>query len=405
MVKLPSQQLDFRNQIKLECTRRSRVLRSTIFGTVFSSDTDTSGYLVGCSSDGMLLIWDCDRRSSSTSSDGDDHSKRRRIEESQSKAPVFKLQVCKGALYDVKLIPESDGTDSIIVTCGDNGIFVYNNFLSSIQNGDIHIKPEPISQLKPYPDIYASKMRIEINRISYDASLGHLFAAGGDGCGYVWDIIASKLVGNLCEESQMTSTTNCTMNVIKAIGSNSELSCNNCVLTGGDGMNNPLCIWSGKDHKLIQSTPIGDNSGTQRSNEKNSNSWVSCIDSDDAGRWVVVGGGSRENTKSGAENGFVQLFNLQSRTVSSYKETRENIHDIAFHSHSNKVLSIGNQSVVSFWNPMDFSVGQTGRAWLSSPASFCIGIHPTNDMVAIGNVSSSIDCFSEYLTRTSTIIR
>ena len=397
MVKLPSQQADFRKQINLECTRRSRNVGSTIFGLAFSTNVNItrSGYLVGCSSDGMLLIWDLDHHSLSASSHGSSHSKRRGTDDILSKKPVFKLQVCKGALYDVDFIPQSDGTDCVIVTCGDNGIFVYKNFLPLIQNGEVKINPQPISNLYPYPDMYASKLRSEINRISFDASLGHLFAAGGDGRGYVWDIGASKLVGNLGDENLMSG-----MNVVKAVGPNSEVSCNNCVLTGGDGMN-PLCIWSGKDHKLIQSVPIGNTSDPDYSSKPKSSSWVSCIDSDPAGRWVVVGGGKQATT----EKGFVQLFNLQSRSLTSYKETRASIHDIAFHSYSDKVISIGNQSIVSFWDPMDLSVGQTGCGLLSSPSSYCIGINPINDMMAIGNVSSSIDCFTEHLTRTNTLTR
>jgi len=347
----------------------------------------------------MLLIWDLDHHSLSPSSHGVSQSKRRRTDDIISTKPVFKLQVCKGSLYDVDIIPQSDGTDCVIVTCGDNGIFVYKNFLPSIQNGEVNIKPAPTSHLYPYPDMYASKLRSEINRISFDASLGHLFAAGGDGCCYVWDIGAEKLVGTLCEESQMSG-----MNVVKAIGANSELSCNNCVLTGGDGMN-PLGVWSGKDHKLIQSISIDNNSDPQHTKEIKSSSWVSCIDSDPAGRWAVVGGGTRGTKQATTEKGFVQLFNLQSRSATSYKETKALIHDVAFHPRKDKVVSIGNQGIVSFWNPMDLSVGQVGRTLLSSPASYCIGMNPGNDLMAIGNVTSSIDCFSEHLIKTNTLTR
>ena len=415
---LPSLQPDFRKQIKSECTKRSKYLQSTIFGTAFSP---SDGFLVGCSSDGFIICWDLDRPSSSSyninnsskpkedqnqNQNQNQSQKRRKTEIIENSKPVFQFQVCRGALYDIQFIQEGE----LLLACGQDGVFLFDNFLSKIKSGesDINVKPVVRHELKSNP--YSPVLPTEINRISYDASAGHIYGAAGDGGGYIWDISTAKMIGNLRHASHSKISHSNGLHAIKAVGTDSQVPCNNCVLTGG--ANGIVGMWSGKDQKLIESIDCNasmnnnsSNNNSNTTNKKNQGSgWVSSIDVDSAGNWAAIGGGTSDKKAStSSESGFVQLLNMQCRSITTCKETRETIHDIAYH--SSGIASVGNDGAVSFWNSVDVSGGPTGRTWLSSPASYSIAIHPDNNMMAIGNVSSQVDCFSEYLTKTCTLRR
>jgi hypothetical protein len=140
--------------------------------------------------------------------------------------------------------------------------------------------------------------------------------------------------------------------------------------------------------------------------------WISTLDVDESGNWSVIGGGSSKKSAKGTSShnttgGFLQLFNLHNRSImsSTFHETMETIHDVTYTRGSNGILSVGNDGVVSSWPSLDFSEGRIGHAKGTSPASYSISVHPLNGMVATGNVGSSVDCFTEYLTRTCTLTR
>jgi hypothetical protein len=399
-------QTDFRKHIKSECSKRSKLLHTTIFGTAFSSSDE---FLVGVSSDGRMIVWDLGARTGITSSssdctyDGDSvNTKKRKTEDTLNCKPCFEFQVCDGALYDVQFVPKSNG-ESLLLACGDEGIFLYDDFLSSLKSEEsINFKiPAAKSQLRPNLNSYGSMFPAEFNRISYDSSSGQLFGAAGDGCGYIWDIHTSQLVGNLGHKNPTKRSYSDCLHAIKVIEADSNAPCHGCVLTGGEGI---LSMWSGKDRKLIDTFDCTAAGGSHSKNGKKHNRqkcWISSIDVDDTGDWSVIGGG-RSSKSTG---GFLQLFNLHSRSImsSTFQETVETIHDVAYH--PTGILSVGNDGVVSSWPSLNLTQGRTGRAWGSSPASYSISVHPENGMVATGNVSSSVDCFTEYLTKTCTLTR
>ncbi|GFH47354.1 hypothetical protein CTEN210_03829 [Chaetoceros tenuissimus] len=374
-------ELDFSKKLLAECQYR-RNSQSTIFASTFHKN-----HLVACTSDGSLLIWDIQKKPNCSRSET--YCKKQRIQNDES---AYEVKVCNGSLYDVQIV--SSANCNLIVTCGVEGIFIYKSFLDELIEGTLTSTPKCMSKLSPYPDILASKLRSEVNRISYDDALGHLFAAGGDGICYIWDLSKEKLAGSLCKKSNGNGKVK-SMNVVKVLGASCE-ACNHGVLTGDD----ELIMWDGKSQELIETIELKDNKKGSLTN------WISSIDVDESKRWAVIGGGVKENKRSQTtENGFVQLLNLQSRSVTSYKETKEVINDVAYHSSSNKILSVGNDKVISMWNPLDLSSGCTERSLLSSPASYSITINPVNSMIVTGNVSGSLDCFSQFFTRTNTLHR
>lgn len=374
-------ELNFTKKLLAECQYRKNS-QSTIFASTFHKN-----HLIACTSDGSLLIWDIQKKPNSSKSET--NCKKQRI---QNDDLVYEVKVCKGSLYDVQIVSSAECT--LIVTCGVEGIFIYKSFLDELIEGTLANTPKCLSKLSPYPDILASKLRSEVNRISYDDGLGHLFAAGGDGICQIWDLSKEKLTGSLYKRSNGNEKVK-SMNVVKVLGASCE-ACNHGVLTGDDELN----MWDGKSQKLIETIEPKDKK------KGSSTNWISSIDVDESKRWAVIGGGTKEIKRlQTTENGFVQLLNLQSRAITSYKETNEVINDVAYHSSSNKILSLGNEKFISMWNPLDLSSGCTERSLLSSPASYSITINPVNNMVVIGNVSGSLDCFSQYFTRTNTLQR
>lgn len=368
--------------------------------------------MVGCSSDGFLLVWNLlDRpvaHSSASFIENNIHKRRKITSIFNNQKPAFEWKVGYGALYDLQFIPSSNGTQELLMTCGEDGIFVYKNFITDVQHFEKETKPELVSHYLAHPqrgrsDLFHSDMK----SINYDASLGHAFVASGDGIAYIWDVNTSRIVGHLIPKMNSTADFSRNgMNAIKVVGTQSEMPCSHCVLTGGGG-ENALSFWSGKDHKLIQTISYSDPKATkQRNDNKKCKSWVSCIDVDGTGRWSAVGGGIREYpSKSSCTNrGYLQMVNLQSRMITSCEETKEVIHNVCYHDEY-KLLSVGNCKIMSIWDPLDLNGGRTGHVWLSSPASYCVKTYSESGMVAVGNVSSSVDFLSRHLTRTSVVQR
>eukprot|EP00553_Chaetoceros_curvisetus_P001128 CAMPEP_0204615974 /NCGR_PEP_ID=MMETSP0717-20131115/3324_1 /ASSEMBLY_ACC=CAM_ASM_000666 /TAXON_ID=230516 /ORGANISM="Chaetoceros curvisetus" /LENGTH=287 /DNA_ID=CAMNT_0051629043 /DNA_START=35 /DNA_END=898 /DNA_ORIENTATION=+ len=281
----------------------------------------------------------------------------------------------------------------------------------------------------------------EINQLSYDASSKKLYGAAGDSLGaYIWDIQTSQIVGNLGTNMNIASrggSGSCHSDYLLSIQSIPDCANTNsshCILTGGsDGK---VGIWSGKNQKLIDSidfnTVLGKGSTSsssssipsnhQSSSLSSSSTWVSSMDVHPEGNWAVIGGGmDHANSNSNAMastfpstvkqgncdalGGFTAMLHLPTRTVSTFKETNETIHNVAYHSNGAGIVSVGNDCAASFWNSMDVSQGRTSRSWLSSPASYSIGIHPENDIMVVAGVGCTIDCFSPFMTKTCTLRR
>jgi len=97
------------------------------------------------------------------------------------------------------------------------------------------------------------------------------------------------------------------------------------------------------------------------------------------------------------DTGFVAQIHLPTRTLSSARATRESINDLAFHpGDGGKIVSVGNDGVVSYWNASNVSHGRVRRADLSTPCAYAVSVNEANMLMAVGGVGNCIDCFSEY---------
>ncbi len=465
---MPSKSYSYKTELQKECSKRAKKLSTTVFGLTYANgseqqqdnyhenSSEEERFIVACSSNGKICIWDTmikyvETQTATTS------------EENKSHRPNFSFKVCNGILYDVKFDIIHSSNTSILITCGECGIFVYQwkDIISAMddQGKQKHQHQQkknpikPISVMKPHPN--STLTRTEVNRISFDSINGYLYGACGDFFGgYIWDINTSKLLGHLkVESSSKRSNSNggsssrssrdfnkipyqpSYLHTIKAITSPSCPS-NHLVMTGDD--NGEIGFWNGREQKLIESihcksslmncnanqnSLISDNNSTS-SHLRNASCWVSNIDVDDSGRWSVVGGGfdhyySNHNTSSSSssssstsssgsgsktlDNGFLALLNVQTRTLSSCSTTREIVNDVAFHSCLDKIVSVGNNGIVSFWNQADLTKGRNDNAWVTSPSAYSIAIQRRKGgIMTVGGVGSVLDCYSHFGYRSST---
>ena len=367
---------------------------------------------------------------------------------SQFSQLIYSVPVCSSeskpssVLYDLQFVETSNG-EHLLVVSGEPGVLIYSwaHFEAAIEtiidgsNGiSPHKKPKcqdpippkspneitPITTFQAHPSPGGA---VEINSASYDKSNNILFGAAGDAFGcYQWDMTTEQLVGTFRGGHRDY------LHVVKTIPSVDGSS--RYVLTGGEDGN--LGWWDGKDRKLIEMMDMQsimdkskelitcDNAATAPSTTRgfmgtsttlwnnSSNLWVSSMEAN--GNWLAVCGGAETNstTSSGSSmmmasrstnpsnnsGGFMSLFHLPTRTLTSGCITRENLNTVAYNTSLDCFVTGGNEGRVSFWESTS-SMARSGRAWCTPPATYTIAIddtEPNNGMI-VGGSGGTLDCF------------
>jgi len=363
---------------------------------------------------------------------------------------ICRAKVSEGSLFDIIFICHD--SQPMLVACGDDGIFIFRwsdimlaidrnaiiarkrkagnlfsaregRFFDSTTTCGVRLAPRAI--LKPHP---SGNAPTEVNSVSYDESHKKLYGAAGDLFGgYVWDLDSSKLLGTLGGFVREFGTKGHSdyLHSIKSIPPTCSASGSNyCVLTGSE--DGQVGIWDGKQQKLIEmldcklemnnhcqsySSDIVPYAGAATSWSVSTSLWVSCLDVSDNGNWIAVGGGADHNLNGAvgskslssrgnanksivSDNGFVAIWNLPTRSISSGYATSETIHQLIYHPKDNYIVSVGNEGVVSFWNKADVSIGKIKRSWLKLPSAYSISINQHNRLTVVGGVGPTIDCFT-----------
>jgi hypothetical protein len=421
----------YKEQLKKECVLRQRKLSTTIYGLIYINCDNEERYIVACSSDGTICVWDTFLNDQKISND----------DMNVGYPPNFNFKVSDGTLYDVQFVDKSP-QKSLLITCGDAGVFLYqwNDILKAMANTlpkktSSQVEIKHVAIMNPYPT--SSLTPTEVNRISYDANNGYLYGACGDLFGgYIWDVNTNKVIGTLGQRNQNQRHKNY-LHTIKAVcPANSNDNKNRFIITGDES--GEVGIWDGKDQRLIEMINMkssliechdgsssqddidtgnftsSDNNSTfqqLKNGNKNISLWVSSIDVDESCQWGVIGGGFEHYSDSlgglskQLDNGFLALVNLETRKVHSCSTTRENVNEVAFcHDTSMKIVSVGNNNTISFWNSNDLSKGRVGRSLVSSPSSYAIAVPKAKGgLVAVAGVGSLIDCYSEHGTKFCTL--
>eukprot|EP00562_Extubocellulus_spinifer_P029614 CAMPEP_0178706060 /NCGR_PEP_ID=MMETSP0699-20121125/15177_1 /TAXON_ID=265572 /ORGANISM="Extubocellulus spinifer, Strain CCMP396" /LENGTH=461 /DNA_ID=CAMNT_0020353779 /DNA_START=18 /DNA_END=1403 /DNA_ORIENTATION=+ len=410
----------------------------TSSGNSYSSST-SSRYLLGCSSTGRICFWDL--------TDGDS-GRGRALAVLDVTAKQWghhhsnHLDASVMPIYHISFIEKKPDQQqqhqqhTLLVVAVRGGVLLYRwsdieakldriaegkddaclTTTTKVQQstcilGDVH----PITTLPVHPNPNPRALG-RIQCTSFDASNDILYGAADDGFGtYVWDIEREELLGTLGRRSGVTNSLH---SVVCSIDGGGK------VITGGDG--GQIDVWDGRQLSLIESvdcsscfrdgvaaagTVLSD-SGKVANLDKVSLS-ISSMDMTGSGDWAAIGGQCMRHPSTrressitgggGGEGGFVSLFHLPSRTLSSAYVTCESIHDIKYVDSFQKIATVGNEGVVSYWNSSDLSTGRGCRAWISTPNAHCIAVdgaesssaHGNGDsLFAVGGTGSMVDCFS-----------
>eukprot|EP00592_Proboscia_alata_P021865 CAMPEP_0194425394 /NCGR_PEP_ID=MMETSP0176-20130528/24733_1 /TAXON_ID=216777 /ORGANISM="Proboscia alata, Strain PI-D3" /LENGTH=466 /DNA_ID=CAMNT_0039235739 /DNA_START=163 /DNA_END=1566 /DNA_ORIENTATION=- len=431
---------------------RRQVENTTVYGTVFSPDGGR--YLVACSSIGMICCWDMNGED--RSEDEKDASEETKVDSSTSAhkrrrtigclsegywgnnkkrhrndgRPILRVQVPgitsqtkSRTLYDIKFVRLSNDNHHLIVS-GDVGIIVYRwsdflNHLSTEQTTTKMITIEPVATFHPHPSVSEQSWssveaaggskhgtgHAEINSAEIDTELNVLYGASGDlfGC-YQWDLETQKLLTTLpCSDY---------LHTVRTVPSTNGGCGNHTVLTGGE--DGKLGIWDGKNGKLIEKMDVRltmdanaslITSDTHNRNNGNvcwgqsSNLWLSNIDVDECGNWAVVCGGA-ENGSNGtpataatpSNNGFLTLWNLPTRSMTSGHATRETLQSVRYNTHNGTILTVGNEPYLSYWSYS--KANRVGRTRLNVPSGFAIALNDVNGVICVGGSSCFVDCLA-----------
>lgn len=327
--------------------------------------------------------------------------------------------------------------------CGDHGISIYlwedivaklsqTQTKKSMNNVQIIENIKPISQYKAYPSISIRSSALgnnssnnnilcsntpEINYTAVDESRNVIYGASGDlfGC-YQWDLESGKLLSTLSSASSSKGSKKHHEDYLHAIcavpGSSGQ------VLTAGE--DGKVGWWDAKQNKVVEMISCREvipEYLKQPLLGKNAHFWVSGITPDrgsvpnimDGGEittnWACFCGGIEKNVQNQRNNneneGFLAMWNLPTRTITSAHTTKENIQSVEFF--NDRIVTIGNENVVTYWSAYARQKYQD-RVWCTPSSCFGIGVddfelsssnNSSSRRFAVCGKGNMIDCFSD----------
>ena len=367
---------------KPKISRPSSSTSCTIYCSAFSPTISGKSYVVACTSNGLICVWD----SKCGSSD-----------------PIIRVAASTAdkVLYDVQFIDCK--RENLLVVSGDPGTLIYkwSAFLSAIDsqeqftNGNVFL--EPITNFIPHP---SPSGPVEFNCASYSAVDGMLYAGAGDAFGcYKFDLGTEKLVGTFGRGSHSDY-----LHDVMSLPNHNKL-----VLTAGE--DGAIAFWDSNEMQLIEKINIQDtlnknkHSVTRQQNNgfgstqqlgNVSKSWVSSMDR--KGDWLVAVGGSESGNilRSGpSSSGFMSIFHLPTRTFNAGCITRESYNAVTYNHHLDSFVSGGNDGQIAFW---DSSTGMcTGRAGCSSSLIYALSCNTAQSTMLAGGTGGALNCFIDRI--------
>lgn len=357
--KVLSSQTNFRKKLRHVCAKRARDALTTTSVMFFKSEEGIE-YLLSVSLDGKLTIWNLNYSRT-------DGKKKRNIADDNF---VFQLKVSDKSLFDIVKLDSNR-----LACCGTDGVFVLDWRYIITNKGKTSVT-DHIIHLNAFSDD-------NVPMISLSVGSGMLFAADSKQA-IIWDVEDLDLIGTLHD----TNLPSDSIKVVQVYGSDKECK----VLTGG---NDRLCFWDGSDRRLLHEINLSKHELIKESSELSMK--IRCIQIDDDASWAVIGG---ECSNSCERNGFISLVNIRSRSLCDFYFTRETIYDVAYHTKG--IVSVGNESVVSFWN-LFLGEERLERSTLSLQSCHCIAVDSRSQAIVIGGVGCEISYFTKHWFQSSTL--
>lgn len=217
--------------------------------------------------------------------------------------------------------------------------------------------PNIQKQFRPYPSASGS---VEVNE--FVVQHPYLYGAAGDAFGvYKWNIESGELVGTYKTKNG------------GYLHSLDLVPNSNLLIAGGeDGI---LEVWDTDTDKRVDCIDLSQDLPKQER-------WISSCRARDKHWWSIAGGFDG--------GGFLATIHVPSRSVTCCLERRETLQQICYH--ENALISVGNESYISFWNdPLNLQ----NPARVRSHSKSVFAIAAIGRRVAIGGIGSVVDVFED----------
>jgi len=329
-----------------------KLQETIIYTTAFSPDNE---YMVCATNLGDIAIWRLrDYLADSNWSKASGELFPLRCWHAHTSAPIYSLCFCGMNL----------------VSGGDEYIRVWNweEILKPGASSYIEHKAE-LHNRQEVNHLGSYKQFSETNDLSVDPNTNILYSASGDNNAYSWDI-----------------ERNCSLNTFQ--GHTDYVHCikyipfTRTIATGSE--DGTVRLWDPRISKaamVLDCSKNGSNSEPHSEKTPNPN-WITCLDTDDGGNWLVCGGGYST----------LQVWYLAVPSISCYMPLQGLPHAVTYS--DGKIYSGGNDQHISQWQT-------DGRFRVRIPTTaktiFSLNVNPSpsNKMISVAGSSAYIDVFSD----------
>jgi WD40 repeat protein len=317
--------------------------------------------------------------------------------------------IAKKALFSIRLAsstPNSRNEKQLLLIGGDDGLLLLDcdNLFKRLSEAPtttcsleslklvnpIHFRPYPSPLTVNNTSSLASS---EVNEALIQGD--DIYAAVGDAFGlYKWNIETQQLIKTYKEASFLHSVQS-----LPAVNGSKNTNASTLLLTGGeDGV---VQLWDSHHDALIETLPLLDLGLEHTHNKRNhvgkkgsakvNTPWITSLAVMDTNWFSVVGGRFTGPGTGSAEQGFISTFDVPTRSIIAYTETRTKQHR-ATYLPNRSLATVANESVVSYyWYPTILDE-PSQRSVCSSPSAHCLAIAPDGRIV-VGGEGGVMDVF------------
>ncbi|KAL0490121.1 Thoc6 [Acrasis kona] len=285
----------------------------------------------------------------------------------KSRRPLLQFKAHKGPIYCLKWSPQPN--QLLLITGADEELKIWDwDTIEAQIPTSTTIQPLTVvveHQSQYQCDVQLGSRQISMPRSEINSLLcvdNSLFAGGGDGCIYQWDIQTEQLSQKFRDPDQKKNVYVMTLNRTSTY-----------LLSGhSDGS---LKFWDVKTGQVIKTMYPLSEDGTQKEDDR---TWISRIAIDQSESWMVVGGGAC----------YATLWYVPQMTLSAVMPTSAVINDICFT--NDEIVIVGNESNVYFYNR-----GGKYRAHVKTGIVALFSVERIEDLstdaVVVSGIGSQID--------------